>query len=213
MLTVELFTFNPVQENTYVVYNGKRECCIIDPGCYFATEEMELAGFIEKNGLKPVLLLNTHCHFDHIFGNKFIHRKYGLELHIHRLEEQVLAFGEQSAQRFQISFDNYDGPLHFLEAGTSIKIGEDELEILFTPGHSPGSVSFYSKADGFVIAGDVLFQGSIGRTDLPGGNIDTLENSIRTQLYTLPEQVVVYPGHGDPTTIGREMETNPFFRR
>jgi hydroxyacylglutathione hydrolase len=212
MLTVERFTFNPVQENTYVVYNEKRECCIIDPGCYFASEEIELAEFIEKNSLKPLLLLNTHCHFDHIFGNRFIHKKFGLELHIHPLEEKVLAFGPVSSQMWQLSFDNYDGPLHFLEEGATVKIGEDELKVLFTPGHSPGSISFYSEADGFVISGDVLFQGSIGRTDLPGGNIAVLENSIRTKLYTLPKEVVVHSGHGPETSIGEEMLSNPFFR-
>ena len=212
MLTVERFTFNPVQENTYVVYNEKRECCIIDPGCYFASEEIELADFIEKNSLKPLLLLNTHCHFDHIFGNRFIHKKFGLELHLHPLEEKVLAFGPTSSQLWQLSFDNYDGPLHFLEDGATVNIGEDELKVLFTPGHSPGSISFYSEEDGFVISGDVLFQGSIGRTDLPGGNIDVLENSIRTKLYSLPKEVVVHSGHGPETSIGEEMLSNPFFR-
>ena len=212
MLTVERFTFNPVQENTYVVYNEKRECCIIDPGCYFASEEIELADFIEKNSLKPLLLLNTHCHFDHIFGNRFIHKKFKLELHIHPLEEKVLAFGPTSSQMWQLTFDNYDGPLHFLEEGATVKVGEDELKVLFTPGHSPGSISFYSEEDGFVISGDVLFQGSIGRTDLPGGNIEVLENSIRTKLYTLPKEVVVHSGHGPETSIGEEMLSNPFFR-
>lgn len=212
MLTVERFTFNPVQENTYVVYNEKRECCIIDPGCYFASEEIELADFIEKNSLKPVLLLNTHCHFDHIFGNRFIHKKFGLELHLHPLEEKVLAFGPASSQMWQLTFDNYDGPLHFLEEGKTVNIGQDQLRVLFTPGHSPGSISFYSEADGFVVSGDVLFQGSIGRTDLPGGNMDVLENSIRTKLYTLPKEVVVHSGHGPDTTIGEEMLSNPFFR-
>jgi hydroxyacylglutathione hydrolase len=212
MLTVELFTFNPVQENTYVVYNEKRDCCIIDPGCYFASEEIELADFIEKNGLKPVLLLNTHCHFDHIFGNRFIHKKYGLELHIHRLEEKVLEFGPVSSKNWQLHFDNYDGPLHFLEEGGKVNLGEDSLEVIFTPGHSPGSISFYSKENAFVISGDVLFQGSIGRTDLPGGDIGVLETSIRNKLYVLPDDVVVFSGHGPSTTIGREKLSNPFFR-
>ena len=212
MLTVQPFTFNPVQENTYVVYNEKGQCCIIDPGCYFASEETELSGFIEKMDLKPVVLLNTHCHFDHIFGNHFIHRKYGLELHLHPEEEKVLAFGPASSQMWQLSFVNYDGPLHFIHEGDNIRIGEDILEVLFTPGHSPGSVSFYNQEAGFVISGDVLFEGSIGRTDLPGGNIDVLERSIRTKLYTLPDEVIVYSGHGAETTIGKEKKTNPFFR-
>ena len=212
MLTVERFTFNPVQENTYVIYNDKKDCCIIDPGCYFATEEMELADFIEKNGLRPRILLNTHCHFDHIFGNRFIHKKFGLELHLHRQEEKVLAYGPVSSQMWQLPFDNYDGPLHFIEEGDTVKIGDDQLRVLFTPGHSPGSISFYCKEGGILVSGDVLFRGSIGRTDLPGGSLEVLENSIRTKLYTLPKEVVVHSGHGPETSIGEEMQNNPFVR-
>lgn len=212
MLTVQPFTFNPVQENTYVLYNEKGECCIIDPGCYFASEEQALKGFIEQNNLKPVLLLNTHCHLDHIFGNKFIHRTYNLQLHLHPLEKAVLEYGPSAGQLWQLPFDNYDAELAFIEEGQTIRIGEDELHVLFTPGHSPGSVSFYDKESKFVISGDVLFQGSVGRTDLPGGDFTILEESIKTKLYTLPEDVVVYPGHGGSTTIGDEMKTNPFVK-
>lgn len=212
MLTVQPFTFNPVQENTYVLYNEKGECCIIDPGCYFASEEQALKGFIEQNNLKPVLLLNTHCHLDHIFGNKFIHRTYNLQLHLHPLEKAVLEYGPSAGQLWQLPFDNYDAEQVFIEEGQTIRIGEDELHVLFTPGHSPGSVSFYDKESKFVISGDVLFQGSVGRTDLPGGDFTILEESIKTKLYTLPEDVVVYPGHGGSTTIGDEMKTNPFVK-
>ena len=212
MLTVQPFTFNPVQENTYVVYNEKGECCIIDPGCYFASEEKALTDFIEYNGLKPTLLLNTHCHLDHIFGNRFVHKKYNLLLHMHKLEKPVLEHGPISGQRWQLPFDNYDGELKFLKEGDKIQLGKDELEVLFTPGHSPGHVVFYDKAAKFLIGGDVLFNGSVGRTDLPGGDFATLEQSILTKLYTLPEDVIVYPGHGDSTTIGDEMKTNPFVK-
>ena len=212
MLTVQSFTFNPVQENTYVLYNEERQCCIIDPGCYFASEEQALVQFINENQLSPVLLLNTHCHLDHIFGNRFIHKTYGLKLHIHPLEKQVLEYGPISGQMWQLPFDNYDAELEFLEEGQEIRLGNEALQVLFTPGHSPGSVSFYSREHKFLIAGDVLFQGSIGRTDLPGGNFDVLAQSIKTQLYILPEDVIVYPGHGDSTTIGDEMKTNPFVR-
>lgn len=212
MLTVQPFTFNPVQENTYVLYNEKGECCIIDPGCYFASEEQALTGFIENNGLKPVLLLNTHCHLDHIFGNRFIYKKYNLPLHLHALEKPVLEYGPTSGQAWGLPFDNYDAELIFIDEGKTIRIGDEELDILFTPGHSPGSISFYSKAHKFVIAGDVLFQGSIGRTDLPGGDFTVLSESIKTKLYTLPEDVIVYAGHGDSTTIGDEMKSNPFVR-
>jgi len=212
MLHVQSFTFNPVQENTYIVYNDAKQCCIIDPGCYFASEEMALTDFIRNNGLQPVYLLNTHCHLDHIFGNRFIHKIYGLTLHLHRLEEQVLAFGPASGQMWQLPFDNYDGELVFLEEGDVVRLGDEALHVLLTPGHSPGSICFYSKEHQFIISGDVLFEGSVGRTDLPGGNFQTLEESIRTKLYTLPEEVIVYPGHGGSTTIGDEMKTNPFVR-
>jgi glyoxylase-like metal-dependent hydrolase (beta-lactamase superfamily II) len=212
MLTVQSFTFNPVQENTYVVYNDKGDCCIIDPGCYFASEEQELTGFIESRKLRPVLLLNTHCHLDHIFGNRFVAQRYSLKLHIHPLEKPVLDYGPASGQLWQLPFDNYEGDLVYLEEGGIVNLGEDEMEVLFTPGHSPGSISFYSAQNKFIIAGDVLFSGSIGRTDLPGGDYNTLETSIKTRLYTLPSDVIVYAGHGNSTTIGDEMKSNPFVR-
>ena len=157
MLTVKSFTFSPVQENTYVLYNEQKQCCIIDPGCYFPEERDELKTGIEKTGLTPVLLLNTHCHLDHVFGNKFVHDTWGLDLHLHTKEKPVLDFAPQSGLMYQLPFDNYDGPLVYLKEGEIIKIGDDELEIRFTPGHSPGSVSFYHEAGGFIIGGDVLF--------------------------------------------------------
>ena len=212
MLNVQSFTFNPVQENTYLLYNEERLCCIIDPGCYFASEEIELRNFIELHQLTPKYLLNTHCHLDHIFGNRFIHKTYGLTLHLHKLEKQVLDFGPASGQMWQLPFDNYDGELKYIDEGDIIKLGNDELEVLFTPGHSPGHVCFYDRASKFLIGGDVLFNGSVGRTDLPGGDFATLEQSIKTKLYTLHEDVIVYPGHGDSTTIGDEMKTNPFVK-
>ena len=212
MLTVQPFTFNPVQENTYVVYNEKGQCCIIDPGCYFASEELELKNFIEQNHLQPIYLLNTHCHLDHIFGNKFIYNTYNLSLWLNKLEKPVLEYGPTSGQQWQLTFDNYDAELNFIEEGDVIRMGDDVLQVLFTPGHSPGHVSFYSKENKFVISGDVLFQGSVGRTDLPGGDFTILEESIKTKLYTLPADTIVCSGHGDTTTIGDEMKTNPFVK-
>ncbi len=212
MLSVKLFTFNPVQENTYVLYNEQKQCCIIDPGCYFPEEENELKDFVEKTGLKPVLLLNTHCHLDHIFGNKFVHQTWGLTLHIHETEKKVLEFGPASGVMYNLPFENYSGDLKFLTPGETIKLGQDELEIRFTPGHSPGSVCFYCETNQFVIGGDVLFNGSIGRTDLPGGDYDTLIKSIQTQLFVLPNKVKVYSGHGPVTIIGFEKMNNPFVK-
>ena len=212
MLSLKSFTFNPVQENTYVLYNENKECCIIDPGCYFSEEQQQLKAEIEKAGLKPVLLLNTHCHLDHIFGNKFVHETWGLELHIHEKEKPVLDRGPESGLRWQLPFENYQGPLNYIKEGTNVKLGSEELEVLFTPGHSPGSVSFYYEAGGFVIGGDVLFNGSIGRTDLPGGDYGTLINSIQTKLFTLPNETKVYSGHGTVTTVGFEKMNNPFVK-
>jgi hydroxyacylglutathione hydrolase len=212
MLTVTTYTFNPVEENTYVLYNEQKECCIIDPGCYFQPERDELKTGLEKQGLRPVLLLNTHCHLDHVFGNKFVHDQWQLNLHLHEKEKAVLDFAPQSASMWGLPFDNYEGPLVYLKEGEIIRIGEDILEILFTPGHSPGSISFYHQAGGFVIGGDVLFNGSIGRTDLPGGDYATLVNSIQTRFFTLPDDTRVYSGHGPFTTIGFEKMNNPFVK-
>ncbi|MGK2861678.1 MAG: MBL fold metallo-hydrolase [Chitinophagaceae bacterium] len=212
MLTVKSYTFNPVQENTYVLYNENKECCIIDPGCYFSEESHQLKTDIEKAGLKPVLLLNTHCHLDHIFGNKFVHDTWGLDLHLHENEKRVLDAGPASGLSFQLPFENYKGPLIFINEAEDILIGEEKMEIFFTPGHSPGSISFYHEAGEFVIGGDVLFSGSIGRTDLPGGDYDTLINSIQTKLFTLPDDTKVYSGHGPVTTIGLEKMNNPYVK-
>ena len=212
MLTVQSFTFNPVSENMYVVYNEKGDAIIIDPGCYFSEEQRSLQTFIEEKKLKPIQLINTHCHLDHVFGNKWVHKTYGLELHIHPQEKQVLDFAPQSAQRWGLSIDNYSGPIHFIDESNIISIGDDLFSILLTPGHSPGSISFYCEKQGFVISGDVLFKESIGRTDLPGGDFDTLIESIQTKLFTLPPTTLVYNGHGSTTTIGHEIKHNPFLR-
>lgn len=212
MLDLVSYTFNPVGENTYVLYNERGECCIIDPGCYFQEERDRLRTGIEKTGGKPVLLLNTHCHLDHVFGNKFIYDTWGLSLHIHEKEKPVLDYAPRSGQDWGMPFDQYDGPLVYLTEGNSIKIGDDELEIRFTPGHSPGSVSFYYEKGGFIIGGDVLFNGSIGRTDLPGGDFNTLFQSIQTQFFTLPDDTKVYSGHGPVTTVGFEKMNNPFVK-
>jgi glyoxylase-like metal-dependent hydrolase (beta-lactamase superfamily II) len=212
MLSIKSFTFNPVQENTYVLYNDQGHCCIIDPGCYFDEERAALKEFIEKSGLTPVLLLNTHCHLDHVFGNKFVHDTWNLTLHIHEKEKIVLETAPIAGKTWQLPFDNYEGPLAMLKEGETIEVGNNKLEIRFAPGHSPGSVCFYHEAGGFVIGGDVLFNGSIGRADLPGGDYDTLINSIQTQLFTLPDETKVYSGHGSMTTIGIEKMNNPFVK-
>jgi glyoxylase-like metal-dependent hydrolase (beta-lactamase superfamily II) len=210
MLNVKAFVFNPIQENTYVLHNNSGEAAIIDPGCYFPEEQDELKDYITQMGLKPVLLLNTHCHLDHVFGNKLVAETWGLTLHLHPNEETLLAYAPTSGLMYNIPFDNYKGDFVYLKEGEKIQLGADELDILFTPGHSPGSVSFYCREQGFVIGGDVLFRGSIGRSDLPGGDHDTLIESIRTQLLVLPDETKVYSGHGPATTVGEERRSNPW---
>ncbi len=212
MLTVQQFTFNPLAENTFILYNEMQECCIIDPGCYFGNERNELKEFIQEKGLRPKYLLNTHGHLDHVFGNRFIADTYGLKPHLHEKEKQVFDFAPVSALRWGLPFDPYKGDCIFLREGDTVRLGNDLLTVLFTPGHSPGHISYYCNAQDFVIAGDVLFRESIGRTDLPGGDFDTLQRSIKEQLYVLPNDTLVYTGHGPETTIGHEKVHNPFVR-
>jgi hydroxyacylglutathione hydrolase len=212
MLSVKSFSFNPVQENTYVLYNERDACCIIDPGCYFGNERRTLEEFINEQQLTPKYLLNTHCHLDHVFGNKFISDTYGLLLYLHEKEKVVLDYAPAAGLQWNMPFENYMGELVFLKEGDIIRLGEPELKIFFTPGHSPGSICFYCEEQQFIISGDVLFKQSIGRTDLPGGDFETLMNSITQKLFVLPDEVVVYPGHGEPTTIGFEKKNNPFLK-
>lgn len=212
MLQVKSFEFSPIQENTYILYNEFNSCIIIDPGCYFDEEEETLANFIDKMKLTPKMLLNTHCHLDHVFGNKYVAEKYGLVLRIHEGEKKVLEFAPASGLMYNMPFDNYSGEFDFIEEGDTITMDNDSLKVLLTPGHSPASLSFYDEKDGFVISGDALFKQSIGRTDLPGGDYDTLIKSIQTQLLTLPDATKVYSGHGPVTTIGDEKRNNPFLQ-
>lgn len=210
MLEIRQFTFNPVQENTYVIFNEKGACAIIDPGCYFEKEYKELTDFIDSNKLLPKCLLNTHCHLDHVFGNKRIAEHYGLTLQIHKQEKPLLDYAPVSGKQWGLPFENYTGDLIYLEEGDKISLDNDELSILLTPGHSPGSISFYNQQGKLLIAGDVLFRAGIGRTDLPGGDYNTLINAINTRLFVLPDDVKVFPGHGPETTIGYEKRHNPF---
>lgn len=211
MAKVVRLTFNPFQENTFLVYDDTAECVIFDPGCSTPDEENTLKSKIEELSLRPVRLINTHCHLDHVFGNKFVADTYQLDLEIHEKELQVL-------QSVPMVCDMYGmprpapspEPANFLKAGEVVEFGNTRLEMLFTPGHSPGSLSFYCKEDKFIIAGDVLFYNSIGRTDLPGGDHATLIASIKNELMPLGDDVVVHPGHGIATKIGYERKNNPF---
>jgi len=210
MLKIEVFVFSPIQENTYLLYNENKDCIIIDPGCYFQDEKDQLKSFITKYELQPKMLLNTHCHLDHVFGNKFIAENYQLTLRLHPFEQNMLMMAPSSGLMFDLPFDNYQGEYIFLNEGDTIKLGTDVLDIIHVPGHSPGSICFYCKEQKFLIGGDVLFNGSIGRTDLPGGDFDTLITNLTKKVLSLPEDVTVYSGHGPVTTIGIEKKSNPF---
>ncbi len=211
MALVANFSFNPFQENTYIIYDDSKECMIIDPGCYTQTERSQFQQFIHDKGLRPVRLINTHCHLDHIFGNRFCADTYGLDLEIHELELSVLQAVPRVCEMYGIPLpDESPAPARFIEVGETLSFGQTNLLSLFTPGHSPGSLSFYCEESSFVIGGDVLFREGIGRTDLPGGDHTTLINSIKTQLFTLPDETTVYAGHMEATTIGHEKKHNPF---
>lgn len=212
MINIHSFTFSPIQENTYILFDETKECIIIDPGCYDNNERTELAEFIAKNELKPVKLLNTHCHLDHIFGNAFVCERYNLTPEFNKKDQPVFDAFIASAHMYGLNAEPSPPAGNFLEEGDVIKFGNSSLEIVFTPGHSPGSITYYNREDKFMIAGDVLFYGSIGRTDLPGGDFETLINSIKTKLFPLGDDFKVYSGHGPMTNIGFEKKNNPFLR-
>ena len=204
-------TFNPFQENTFILWDKTKECIIIDPGCYEKNEKEYLSNFIESNNLNPVKLINTHCHIDHILGNKFVSEKWKIDLYMNKKDLPLLKGAGDIAKMY--GFENYKGspyPKYFLEEGDVLKFGNSKLSILFTPGHAPGHICLLNKEENFVVSGDVLFNGGIGRTDLPGGDYDTLINSIKTKLLCLQDDTEVFCGHGPSTSIGKERLDNPF---
>lgn len=210
MITIHSFVFGPFQENTYILFDETNECIVIDPGCYDDGERAELIAFIESKKLKPVRLLNTHCHIDHVLGNKFISEKYKLGLEINEHDLKTLKALMQVAHMYGLNAEESPDPSKYLNEGDAVKFGNSTFDILFTPGHSRGSICFVNKNQKFVIGGDVLFRESIGRTDLPGGDYNTLITSIKTKLFALEDDYTVYSGHGPATTIGHEKKHNPF---
>jgi len=205
------FVFSPIEVNTYILVDESGDCAIIDCGCYDKQESDRLEDFIKNNNINPVLLLNTHCHLDHIFGNKFVLERYNLKTFSNEYDEMNRKDAVQHAKLFGLTMDNPPEPAGFLTDNQTITFGTTELVTLHVPGHSSGSLAFYSKKNDCVFTGDALFAGSIGRTDLFGGNYDTLIKSIRNKLFVLPPATVVYPGHGNETTIEREIKSNPYF--
>ena len=210
MISIKTLVFNAFAENTYIIYDETGECAIIDPGCYDSDEEKILVQELENDGLTPVLLLNTHCHIDHVLGNKFIKEKFNLELKIPLKDEAT--YNAVPTYAGVYGFPNYKHTKadHFIESGDTIEFGHSKLDVIFVPGHTEGHIAFISEPDNICLAGDVLFDGSIGRTDLPGGDFDTLIKSIHEKLFKYPDEMVVYSGHGATTTIGKEKKYNPF---
>jgi glyoxylase-like metal-dependent hydrolase (beta-lactamase superfamily II) len=212
MIKIQKFVFNTFQVNSYILYDESGECVIIDAACYESSEKKEITGFIAGNNLKLVRNLNTHCHIDHILGNGFIAETYGIYPEYHEASVNFLTAAPEIAMSFGYSVNDIPAPARFLRDNEKIRFGVSTLEVLYTPGHADGSVCFYSKEQGFVVTGDVLFRDTIGRTDLPSGNLDLLMNSIHEKLFPLPDETVVYAGHGPETTIGYEKQNNPFIR-
>ena len=210
MLHLQSFTFNPFQENTYLLYNDQQECWIIDPGMYGPDEEKILFDFIDEKQLKPQQIINTHAHIDHILGIAALQSTFRIPLGIHQQEQVILDNAKNSALMFGLHLTQVPKVDFYIEEGKLLQLGADQLQVRLAPGHSPGSILFYSAQGKWVISGDVLFQGSIGRSDLPGGDHETLLQSIRRQLYTLPNDTYVYSGHGGVTSIEVEKQSNPF---
>ncbi len=210
MISIKKFTFNPVQENTFIAYDETGECVIIDAGCYFENERQELDRFITEKQLIPVRLINTHCHFDHIMGITHCRIKYKLQFEIHPDEASLVEDAASHGDLFGIPVEAIDAPDAFFKEGDQLTFGNSYFRVIESPGHSPGGVVFYNPEQKILIAGDVLFYGSIGRTDLPGGSYERLVGNIKLKLLTLPEETIVYCGHGPETAIGFEKKNNPF---
>ncbi len=211
-MKVAQFTFNPFAENTFVLWDDSMECILVDPGNSNEAEDAILFDFIADEGLKPVLIVNTHCHIDHILGNSVIQAKFQVDLCAHRNELAVLERAAASGLMWGVTYRESPIPQRWLDEGDKITFGDTTLDILFVPGHSPGHIALIHHQEKLILGGDVLFNGSVGRVDLPGSNARDLAHSIQQKLYRLPDDYVVYPGHGPETNIGREKLQNVFVR-
>ena len=210
MLKIKSFTFNPYQENTYLIFDDSKEAVVIDPGNYEAYENELISKFIDENKLQLKKIILTHCHIDHCLGNKYLNEKYGAELLIPFDERDLYKNVENIATLFGFANYSHLDENEYLKEKDKIEFGNIKLDVLFLPGHSPGHLAFYFKNDNVCFSGDVLFYNSIGRTDLPGGDHDTLINSIKNKLFLLNPNTIIYPGHGQKTTLKNEMKDNPF---
>ena len=212
MISIRQFTFNSFMVNTYLLSDESGECIIIDPGCYSKGEKEELKNFLSENNLTLVRNVNTHCHIDHILGNSFIADHLGIRPEYHKASSIFFHTANEIARSFGFELNHQPEPKSFFDEGDKIPFGRSALTVLYTPGHADGSVCLYNQPQNFVITGDVMFRDTIGRTDLPSGNFNLLMRSIKEKLFTLPDETIVYPGHGPETTIGYEKRNNPFIR-
>ena len=210
MFTIKTFEFNDFGVNTYVLSSDDNECIIIDPGCYTNTEKRELDNYILENNLTVIKLLITHCHIDHILGITHVEEKYGVGASIHHKGADMLRASVGYGSVFGFEVEKVIKATDYVVEGDIITVGDNQLKVVYTPGHADGSVCYICQKEKWVITGDVLFQGSIGRTDLPTGDFNVLMKSIKTKLFTLDDSFTVYPGHGQTTTIGFEKVNNPF---
>ena len=214
MIKIKLFQFNMFPVNCYLLTDeDTSECVIIDAGCYYPDEQLELKNYISDNRLKPVRLLNTHLHLDHIFGNAYVSRTYHLQPEASQRDEFLIPRTASYCKMFGFPVNEEPAPLGgYLSDGDQIQFGNSTLQVIATPGHSPGGLVFYNKENACMFCGDTLFQCGIGRTDFEQGSYHQLIDSIRCRLFTLPDDTVVYPGHGPKTTIGDEKKYNPYLR-
>ncbi len=210
MLKIKSFTFNPYQENTYLIFDDSKEAVVVDPGNYEAYENELISNFIDENKLQLKKIILTHCHIDHCLGNKYLNEKYGAELLIPFDDSDLYKNVENIATLFGFANYSHLDENKYLKEKDKIEFGNIKLDVLFLPGHSPGHLAFYYKNDNVCFSGDVLFYNSIGRTDLPGGDHDTLINSIKNKLFLLNPNTIIYPGHGQKTILKNEMKDNPF---
>ena len=212
MITIKSFAFNPFSENTYVIYNEEKDAFILDPGNFSDDETTILEKFIEDNKLKVQNILLTHAHIDHVLGLQTAFNKYKVPVLMHDLEKEMLDRNLMDANRFGFFFKPFGGEISYLKENEILSLGKEDFKILHIPGHSPGHIAFYNEAQKAIISGDVLFEGSIGRTDLYKGNHEELIKNITKKLFVLDDETMVFNGHGNPTTIGFEKNYNPFFK-